>query len=421
MKFDTSRIEVEQLLPYARHIVRKKPSGADSSPGYELRAGEKVLLVVDNKYDDLVIQAFVRAIREIGAKVDVISWEPEPLREWEAHDEMVYFGLPYPWEPPLWVFDIVKGEKYDILIQGLGGPKSTLLPSSCRYQRIPYITPELLGSSATTFPDEVLKLIDIKTWEIIKKAKKVRVTDPEGTSLKFTWFDEYWDGQGLPYKPGHLLGHPWTVTSMSDCNGVMAGTSNHIGPYPYLKATITNNKITKLEGGGKFGNLWRQRLKANENIQYPGFPGPGIGWLFEIAIGTHPKVARPRKDLFTRVHFLWERLRSGVIHLGSGPIVPADLQRRYMEEGRPVGHYHVHLYFATYEIETKSGEKIKLIENGHLKTLDDPEVRRVAAKYGDPDQLLREDWIPAVPGISIPGNYWDYARDPIPWVEASAR
>jgi len=26
--------------------------------------------------------------------------------------------------------------------------------------------------------------------------------------------------------------------------------------------------------------------------------------------------------------------------------------------------------------------------------LDDPEVRRAAAKYGDPDELLREDWIP---------------------------
>ena len=33
-------------------------------------------------------------------------------------------------------------------------------------------------------------------------------------------------------------------------------------------------------------------------------------------------------------------------------------------------------------------------QRGHLTVLDDPEVRRVAAKYGDPDELLREDWIP---------------------------
>jgi hypothetical protein len=40
-------------------------------------------------------------------------------------------------------------------------------------------------------------------------------------------------------------------------------------------------------------------------------------------------------------------------------------------------------------------------------------VRQVAAKYGDPDELLREDWIPALPGINAPGDYWkDYSVDP---------
>ena len=36
----------------------------------------------------------------------------------------------------------------------------------------------------------------------------------------------------------------------------------------------------------------------------------------------------------------------------------------------------------------------KLVDRGHQTALDDPGVRRVAAKYGDPDELLREDWIP---------------------------
>jgi hypothetical protein len=46
-------------------------------------------------------------------------------------------------------------------------------------------------------------------------------------------------------------------------------------------------------------------------------------------------------------------------------------------------------YYVTFEVD---GEK--LVDRGHLTVLDDPEVRRVAAKYGDPDELLREDWIP---------------------------
>jgi hypothetical protein len=31
---------------------------------------------------------------------------------------------------------------------------------------------------------------------------------------------------------------------------------------------------------------------------------------------------------------------------------------------------------------------------GRLTVLDDPEVRRVAAQHGAPDELLSEDWIP---------------------------
>ena len=53
-----------------------------------------------------------------------------------------------------------------------------------------------------------------------------------------------------------------------------------------------------------------------------------------------------------------------------------------------------------------------MIDKGRLAALDDPEVRALAAKYGDPDELLREDFIPGVPGINMEGNYMDYARDP---------
>ena len=44
---------------------------------------------------------------------------------------------------------------------------------------------------------------------------------------------------------------------------------------------------------------------------------------------------------------------------------------------------------------------------------DDPEIRKLAAKYGNPDEILKEKWIPAMPGINVPGDYLtDYAKDP---------
>jgi hypothetical protein len=39
-------------------------------------------------------------------------------------------------------------------------------------------------------------------------------------------------------------------------------------------------------------------------------------------------------------------------------------------------------------------------------------VRKLAEKYGDPDDLLGEDWIPQIPGITAAGSYDEYAGNP---------
>lgn len=58
---------------------------------------------------------------------------------------------------------------------------------------------------------------------------------------------------------------------------------------------------------------------------------------------------------------------------------------------------YVDLYFPTLVAD---GEVV--IDRGHLTALDDAAVRRIASKYGDPDILLKEDWIPAVSGVNSP-------------------
>ncbi len=35
-----------------------------------------------------------------------------------------------------------------------------------------------------------------------------------------------------------------------------------------------------------------------------------------------------------------------------------------------------------------------VIREGHLTSLDDPEVRHIAQKRGEPDEILLEDWMP---------------------------
>ena len=62
----------------------------------------------------------------------------------------------------------------------------------------------------------------------------------------------------------------------------------------------------------------------------------------------------------------------------------------------PTNHYHLRYYFMTYTAHLRDGRTVKLLDKGHLTVLDDPEVRALAATYGDPDKMLSVDWIPVL-------------------------
>ena len=40
------------------------------------------------------------------------------------------------------------------------------------------------------------------------------------------------------------------------------------------------------------------------------------------------------------------------------------------------------------------------------------QIRALASRYGDPDEILRRDYIPMLPGVNAPGSYDDYAKNP---------
>ena len=41
-----------------------------------------------------------------------------------------------------------------------------------------------------------------------------------------------------------------------------------------------------------------------------------------------------------------------------------------------------------------------------------PELRALASRYGNPDDVLSKDWVPYLPGINTPGKYEEYAKNP---------
>ncbi|MBI4445531.1 MAG: hypothetical protein HY645_06425 [Acidobacteria bacterium] len=445
---------VEQLMPYVRHIIERK--GAEHmNVGFNIKGGEKVLFIAQSSWDPLVVEAFVRGLREKNCLVDVIIQQSKAARldihSMSEADRLQDWLRDSP-EPPYyamaqWLVDASK--QYDWAIGATG------VPNAVRFQ---WPMRELVASAATMLADEILDVVDRKVWEVIRQAEEIHIVDPEGTDLKRTWFPDYWQviegvhptvktvgenfggyaasrkmhatyGPGQSEKPMiriHITGIPQgIVLEQSNGEGVAAATSAHQGPSPRIKLTLQKNEIVKVEGGGRYGKVWGEYLNKYKSVQYPLYPRPGVGWWVEVAIGTHPKAYRAYNVMESATArgegWLEERRRSGVIHLGFGNALWEN--NVWGDQNKlPSSHYHLHLYFATVTARLRNGKEAMIMDKGHLTALDDPEVRQVAAKYGDPDQLLREDWIPAIPGINVPGDYWkDYAQDPWSWVQKEHR
>ena len=426
---------VEELLPVARFIAGEpevRRTGAGFIGYGSTKPGDKVLLAADTHYDWRVVEATARALRERGAKVDVVTVDVGPDRDFTDAEEIntvmrrePWENHPRRWEGVPWVEELALRGKYDLLCHGKGG---SIPQTPHRYEAFPWLTSEHFTQPATTYPRKLHTAINVKAWQQIRengRGGRVHLTDPEGTDLRWTLWDEYFDGIRLgsgetPFW-GHLMSHPPTpIISKEDATGLAAGTTSHFArPFPHIRVSVQDGLVQTVEGGGAYGKAWTDLLHESRNTQYPCFPRPGLFWFWEAAIGTNPKISRP-----SRIHrvasggFEWERRRSGVIHLGFGTFWRGPEERWAGERGLLYGHLHVHLLFPTLVIETRNGKSITVIDNGRLTAMDDPEIRAVASEFGDPDELLREEWSAPIPGISAPGSYDEYAANPAKWIYA---
>lgn len=427
-------VALEELMPIARALSgwAETRNCHVGFVGYgKTAAGDKILIAVDREYDPEIPEVVARSLRELGAKVDILKLDMgEPDREFGFLDEVRVTMRREPWEnnPRRWegipfVEDFAARRGYDLLIHGKGGP---IPKTGFRYEQIPWLRAEHFRQASTIYPLELHLLINRKTWEPIwerGRGGKARLTDAEGTDISWTYWEEYYDGSryGFSAEPrhGHLFGHPVPpMIAKEDAAGVVAGTTSHFSrAFPHLKVELEGGQIVKVAGGGEYGDAWRDLLEEGKKTQYPCFPRPGLFYLWEAAIGTNPKITRPsRIERHSSGGFEWERRRSGVIHMGFGTMWRSAEERWAAERGLLYGHLHIHLLFPTLVVTAKSGVEHMVIRDGRLTALDDPEVRDLAAGFGDPDALLREDWIPEIPGITSPGAYQDYARDPAAWI-----
>jgi hypothetical protein len=303
-----------------------------------------------------------------------------------------------------------------------------------------------LMNQAATFPGDVWKLAEERVIESFAWIEQVHVTDPEGTNFTFNVTEkeaEVW-AEGA-YQQGHLYLYPtqatrgfpyskvdypaltkkWLAPVLIKVNGVFAGTNNHYGAYPRIEVAVKDGIVKEVKGGGTYGDLWREFLnypKINE-AQYPFMPDKGYWWLHEAGLGTNPKFFK-RPDENNEGSNISERNNAGVIHWGFGlnllhgpkeALLPKEWIEFTKSANLPDDHgWHIHNLLPTFRVKIRGTKNtwLTLVDKGELTAFRSPEVRALASRYGDPRQVLNDDWSPHLPGVNAPGNYAEYAKDP---------
>ena len=303
-----------------------------------------------------------------------------------------------------------------------------------------------LMNKAATFPGDIWRLAEERVLEALAWVEWVEASDPEGTAVSFEVTEEearVWASGA--YVQGHLFLSPyqatgrfpysvveypaiqkkWNAPIFTRANGVFAGTGNHTGSFPRIEVRVKDGYVTEVKGGGLYGELWREFLrypKINE-LNYPYQNKPGYWWFYEAGLGTNPKfLKRPDENMVG--NNLSERNNAGVIHWGFGgsvvhdPDAPTESKAWIdfpRQHGLPKDHWwHIHNTLLTYRVRVRGTKNtwLTLIDKGELTALRSPEIRALASRYGDPNEVLSDDWGPHLPGINAPGRYEDYARDP---------
>lgn len=441
--------DIEELMPLARtHVARRYGRSALG----DIRPGDELLIVTYPHQNEVVFEALRRAMLEAGvARVDRIDMTDlgMEVREYSAADgwreitdrlpPMIEDGVEFNVAAATLRRYLDDRPHYTGVYAGEAGrPHWKRAVGNRIRNNWVYATYEDFISRANCYPDEIWRTVDLLVVDAFRDAAEVRITSPEGTDIGWKVTEaqaELW-AKGA-YLSGHILGSTIqgirfghsVETFLEEArilfptlNGVIGGTSNHTGYYPHITVEVENGMISRIEGGGRYGELWREVVDRYRNVRYPGFPYDGWAYFNDASIGTNPKSYRQIETLWS-YNDSWtnlpERAQAGVIHFGFGAEHWDETFLSYAKENKlPTMHFpHVHNLFATYEIKQRStGEWVKLIDKGRLTALDHPRVVRLAQALGGAHHL-EYDWIPALPGINYPGDYArDYAPDPVAWI-----
>src|SRR3972149_3793398 len=135
-------LDISSLMSYAKFLCEEEGlrRTAVGFIGYSaVGKGDKVLIGVDSHYDPRIAESIAAALREKGAKADIIVVDVGPDRPFDEYDEIrvvIRRGPsrtnPRRWEGARWIEELAEKNGYQLLIHGRGGGKKARLWPSPR-------------------------------------------------------------------------------------------------------------------------------------------------------------------------------------------------------------------------------------------------------------------------------------------------
>jgi 2,5-dihydroxypyridine 5,6-dioxygenase len=354
-----------------------------------VKAGDQVLILSltgdnANPVDDDAVRALAAVCQEVRARPQVL-YATGMERGWWDHPSRIVMGA-------FTGADVVVNNT-----QAIGRPlrvvRQAMFEQGVTMVRNMATTAEVLASDWARFPFQVSDAIYRRMGEWFERGHSWRAVNDNGTDISGGFGPPSRTQSGLSaynIRRGGTRNRPFPlgvcspVTSLG-ANGIIVTDrtipveARRLGVPEFgfsepVRITVEDNRMTHLDGGPEAPRL---RLFFEEMERRIGEDA----WnLSSWHAGFHPKARVPetKETGELLVHRAWHNHpRTFHFHLG-GSKLKADFDYPYM------WHISVEMDDTTVFVD---GEK--LYDCGRPTIYDDPEVRELAARFGDPDELLR--------------------------------
>ena len=339
---------LSDLIEGAMNLVR---TGA-------IERGERVVIQTDTRSHATSVDAVLTALRLAGAQPTVVMTEPLDR----------YADVPAPALEAMRACDTLI-QMYPVFLAF--SPNFTTLRREMKpgfkLLNVDDSTPAMFASDFARYPLELIYAIARRFSELVEQANTMRVTAPNGTDFSCSYDPrDMFHITTAPLGPGGRTHFP------TGSAGIYAGELPAEGVLyldclqglPGLLRTpvewvIRDARVVEINGGPE-ADFIKQQVHGVPN---------GMNFS-EVMLSYHPKASLQRGTLDD---FHWEinRMPSAWCGMGRGHRITAG----------------VHIDGGTLNATAWLGDRL-VIENGRLLCLEDADIRAVAAKYGDPDELL---------------------------------